>query len=83
MRLGAGAGAGGAARPHPDRADPVLPGGKAQAAVPMAVSNASGDWPVIEYPIRAIRIQRNDALKGNVHAQLGPASPITFLLPKR
>jgi hypothetical protein len=38
---------------------------------------------VIEYPIRAIWIQRNDALKGNVHAQLGPAAPIIFLMPKR
>ena len=83
MRLGAGAGAGAAARPHPDRADPVLPCGKAKATVPMAVADASGDWPVIEYPIRAIRIDRNDALKGNVHAQLGPAAPITFLAPKR
>jgi hypothetical protein len=83
MRLGAGAGAGGAARPHPDRADPVLPGGKAKATVPMAVSNASGDWPVIEDPIRAIRIERNDALERNGCAQLGPAAPITFLAPKR
>ena len=49
----------------------------------MAVSNASGDWPVIEDPIRAIWIQRDDALKGNVHTQLGPADPITFLMPKR
>jgi hypothetical protein len=49
----------------------------------MAVSDASGDWPVIEDPIRAIRIQRNDAPKGNVHTQLGPAAPITFLMPKR
>jgi hypothetical protein len=83
MRLGAGAGAGGAARPHPDRTDPVLPVGKAKATVPMAVSDASGDWPVIEYSNRAIRIQRNNALKGNVHTQLGPAAPITFLIPKR
>jgi len=36
-----------------------------------------------EYPIRAIRIERNDALKGNVYAQLGPADPITFLMLKR
>ena len=49
----------------------------------MAVSDASGDWPVIEYPVRAIRIEGNDALKGNVHAQLGPAAPITFLMTKR
>lgn len=49
----------------------------------MAVSDASGDWSVIEYPIRAIRIQPNDALNGNVNAQLGPAAPITFLAPKR
>jgi hypothetical protein len=49
----------------------------------MAVSNASGDGPVIAYPVGAIRIQRNDALKGNVHAQLGPAAPIIFLMPKR
>jgi hypothetical protein len=83
MRLGAGAGAGGAARPHPDRADPVLPGGKAKATVPMAVSDASGDSPVIEDPIGAIRIEPNDALNGNVNAQLGPAAPITFLAPKR
>ena len=34
-------------------------------------------------PILSIRIERNDALKWNVHAQLGPATPITFLLPKR
>jgi hypothetical protein len=49
----------------------------------MAVSDASGDWPVIEYSNRAIRIQRNNALKGNVHTQLGPAAPITFLTSKR
>ena len=49
----------------------------------MAVSDASGDWPVIEYSNRAIRIQRNNALKGNVHTQLGPAAPINFLIPKR
>jgi len=36
-----------------------------------------------EYPICAIRIERNDALKGNVYAQLGPADPITFLMLKR
>jgi hypothetical protein len=83
MRLGAGAGAGGAARPHPNRADPVLPGGKAEATLPMAVSDASGDSPVDRNHILSIRIERNDALKWNVHAQLGPATPITFLLPKR
>jgi len=49
----------------------------------MAVSNASGDSPVDRNPILSIRIERNDALKGNVHAQLGPATPFTFLLPKR
>jgi hypothetical protein len=83
MRLGAGAGAGGAARPHPDRTDPVLPGGKAKATLPTAVSDASSDLAVIKDPIRAIRIECNDALKGNVHAHFGPAAPITFLLPKR
>ena len=75
--------AGAAARPHPNRADPVLPGGKAEATVPMAVSAASGDSAVIEDPIRVILIERNNALKGNVHAQLGPAAPITFLATKR
>ena len=49
----------------------------------MAVSDASGGSAVIKDPIRAIRIERDDALKGKVHAQLGPAAPITFLLPKR
>jgi len=49
----------------------------------MAVSAASGDSAVIEDPIRVIRIEGNDALKGNVHAQLRPAAPITFLAPKR
>jgi len=49
----------------------------------MAVSNASGDSPVDRNPIFSIRIERNDALKWNVHAQLGPATPFTFLLPKR
>jgi hypothetical protein len=38
---------------------------------------------MIDNPIRAIRIERNDALKGNVHAQLGAAALITFLVPKR
>ena len=51
--------------------------------LPMAVSDASGGSAVIKDPIRAIRIERNDALKGNVHAHFGPAAPITFLLPKR
>jgi hypothetical protein len=63
MGLGAGAGAGGAARRHPDRADPVLPGGKAKATVPMAIFDASGDSPVIKDPIRAIQIERNESLK--------------------
>ena len=49
----------------------------------MAVSAASGDSAVIEDPIRVIRIEGNVALKGNVHAQLRPAAPITFLAPKR
>jgi hypothetical protein len=49
----------------------------------MAVSAASGDSAVIEDPIRVIRIEGNDALKGNVHAQLGAAALITFLVPKR
>lgn len=49
----------------------------------MAVSDASGDSPVIEDPIGAIRIEPNDALNGNVNAQLGPAAPITLLAPKR
>ena len=49
----------------------------------MAVSAASGDSAVIEDPIRVIRIEGNDALNGNVHAQLRPAAPITFLAPKR
>ena len=32
--------------------------------------------------IRAIQIEGNDAVQGNVNAQLRPSAPITFLAPK-
>jgi hypothetical protein len=53
------------------------------STLPVTVSAASGDSAVIEDPIRVIRIERNDDLKENVHAELGPAAPITFLTSKR
>ena len=32
--------------------------------------------------IRAIQIEGNDAVQGNVNAQLRPSAPISFLAPK-